>query len=110
MGQALEVVVQAELARRGAELGYVRTPGGFEVDFLARFADGRQELIQVCADPAHAATGARELRALEDAAREYPHATRRLLVLEQSAKQLAAPEGVQVQTVYEWLLMQPISH
>lgn len=107
LGHALEVVVQAELARRGAELGYVRTAGGFEVDFLARFADGRQELIQVCADLADATTRERELRALEDAAKEYPHATRRLLVYDRSAKSLAVPDGIGVQPVYEWLLVQP---
>lgn len=107
LGHALEVVAQAELARRGAELGYVRTAGSFEVDFLARFADGRQELIQVCADLADATTRERELRALEDAAKEYPHATRRLLVFDRSAKSLAVPEGIEVQPVYEWLLAQP---
>lgn len=107
LGHSLEVVVQSELARRGAELGFVRTAGGFEVDFLARFADGRQELIQVCADLSDVATRARELRALEDAAKEYPHATRRLLVMDWSAKQLPVPDGIEVQPVYEWLLAQP---
>ena len=36
--------------RRGAEIAYVRTASGFEVDFLARYPDGKAELIQVCAN------------------------------------------------------------
>ena len=35
----------------------MRTPEGHEVDFLARFDDGRTELIQVCADASGAGTG-----------------------------------------------------
>ena len=32
------------LLRQGAEVGYLRTSDGFEVDFHARFPDGRREL------------------------------------------------------------------
>lgn len=106
-GHALETVVLNELERRGAELGYVRTAGGFEVDFLARFADGRQELIQVCADLADAATRERELRALADAAREYPQASKRLLVLDREALAQVEVTDVTMQTVWEWLLTPP---
>ena len=44
----------------GAEVAYVRTKGGFEVDFLARYPDGQEDLIQVCADLDTAATRVRE--------------------------------------------------
>ena len=103
-GHALESAVHDELGRRGADVGYVRTGHGFEVDFLARAPDGRQELIQVCADITDAGTRARELRALDDAAHEYPSATRRLLVLDRGALPPSAAPGVVVQTVYEWML------
>lgn len=103
-GHALEVVVQGELARRGADLGYVRTVSGFEVDFLARFPDGRQELVQVCATLDDAATRTRELRALEDAAKEHPRATCRLLTGERVSPDASVPSSVQVQAVHEWLL------
>ena len=36
LGHALETVVLNELERRGAEVGYVKTADGLEVDFLAR--------------------------------------------------------------------------
>ncbi len=106
-GHALETVVLHELDRRKAEVGWVRTAGGFEVDFLARFRGGFEELIQVCAELDGAEK--RELRALEDAAREHPRARRRLLVPTlQQALQVRA-EGMTVQPAYEWLLG-PVDH
>ena len=106
LGHALECAVHDELARRGGEVGYVRTGQGFEVDFHVRAASGSTELIQVCAEIADAATLTRELRALADAALDYPRATRRLLVLHRGALALDQP-GVLVQPVYEWLLTPP---
>jgi len=40
-----------------ADVGYIRTKESFEVDFLARYPEGREELIQVCADLDDEATG-----------------------------------------------------
>lgn len=110
LGRALETVVHAELARRGADLGYVRTPRGFEVDFLAKLPGCGPELIQVCADIFDAGTLERELRAFDDAAQEYPHASRRLLVLDRSPIAVPVPSSVAVQPVYEWLLTPPETH
>ncbi len=83
---------------------YVRTPQGHEVDFLARGPQGNMELIQVCADPAGEQTLQRELRALEEAGEIYPRATKRLLTLTRDAVPTAVPEGITVQTGYEWAL------
>lgn len=104
VGHALETAVHGELARRKAELGYVRTPQGFEVDFLARYPGGAEELIQVCADADDPATLARELRAFEDAAPLHPRAARRLVVLERGRAAAGKMPGVRVQTACEWLL------
>jgi predicted AAA+ superfamily ATPase len=104
VGHALETVVLHELDRRRAEVGYVRTASGYEVDFLARGYDRREELIQVCADIGAAETRERECRALEEAAREHPRAGRRLLVLNADQTTVKAPEGVTVQPAYQWLL------
>jgi uncharacterized protein len=51
VGHAMGTCVLLELERRCAEVAYVRTKGGFEVDFLARYSDGQEDLIQVCAGP-----------------------------------------------------------
>ncbi|MGO8677557.1 MAG: ATP-binding protein [Limisphaerales bacterium] len=107
-GQNLETAVLVELLRRRAEIAYVRTPQGFEVDFLARYPDGRRELIQVCADLADTAMGEREFRALADAALAHPETPARLLTLNQELLP-AAPPGVLVQPAYEWLLTPPAS-
>ena len=66
LNHALETAVLLELQRRDCDVTYVRTPEGYEVDFLARDATGETELIQVCADLSDPATATRECRALED--------------------------------------------
>ena len=77
LGHALETVVLLELLRQGAEVGYLRTSDGFEVDFHARFPDGR-----------------RELRALQQALQEPIGATAQARVISLDRMQ---PSG-------EWLL------
>jgi len=104
IGHALETAVLIELERRRCEITYVRTPEGFEVDFLARFPDGREELIQVCAEASDPATAERELRALSEAKALFPRATQRLLILNHDARPQSSPEGVQEQPAYEWML------
>jgi len=64
----------------------------------------RPELIQVCADLATPEVAERELRALEDAAKVHPKATRRLLTLTRDAMAGNVPRRVIVQPAYEWLL------
>jgi predicted AAA+ superfamily ATPase len=107
LGHALETVVLNELERRGAEVGYVKTAEGLEVDFLARHPAGGEELIQVCADQSSAETRTRELRALGAAANEHPRAVRRLLVLDRDARVGTGTPGIEVQPAYEWLLAAP---
>ncbi len=103
-GHALETVVLHELERRKAEVGYVKTEGGLEVDFHARFPGGGEELIQVCADLGAPGVGERELRGLAAAAREHPRATRRVLVLMREQVPARPEVGVVVEPVYQWLL------
>lgn len=104
LGHALETVVLNELERRKAEVGYVRTAEGFEVDFHARFPAAGQALAQVCAEPGEGRVLERELRALEEARRDYPRAERLLLVLNRDQALAVPSKGVRVQPAYEWLL------
>jgi len=106
-GHALETAVLIELERRRCAVTYVRTPGGYEVDFLARGPDGQAELIQVCADASDPLTAARELRALDEAGALHPDARKRLLTLTRDGAPAAAPPDVVVQTAYTWLLTAP---
>ena len=102
-GHALETAVAIELQRRGAELFYVKTPRGREVDFLARYPEGTEELVQVAARFDEPATLERELRALAEAAEMFPRATRTLVTLSPEAV-TSAPAGVQVVEAGAWML------
>jgi uncharacterized protein len=104
LGHALETVVANELERRRAEVAYVKTPEGFEVDFLARYPTGAEELIQVCADLSEPTTRERELRALAAASKQYPRATQRIFVLDRDATSALKVPHVNVQPAYEWML------
>lgn len=103
LGHALETAVMLELDRRGAEVAYVHTPGGYEVDFLARSSDGAEELIQVCASLDDSITQQREVRALLDAAAHYPRAALRIISLD-IPPHLDIPQGVTVSTAVDWML------
>jgi uncharacterized protein len=111
-GHALETVVYNELCRRGAEVAYVKTSEGFEVDFLARHADGRQELIQVCADISNDATWDRETRALEAAVAEHPTAERLIVTLDAATRSTGSGthrsarsgSATRVLAAHQWLL------
>jgi uncharacterized protein len=103
VGHALETAVYLELERRGATVTYVRTPSGYEVDFLARYLDGRTELLQVCAD-ASGPAAERELRALQEARALFPEAVSRLLVLTHDGLPPVVTPDVSAETAYEWML------
>ncbi|MBI4543777.1 MAG: ATP-binding protein [Gemmatimonadetes bacterium] len=107
LGHALETVVLIELERRGISVGYIRTPEGHQVDFVARMPGGGEELIQVAADATDDATAQRELRALLEAASRYPRATKRLLTLTRDRLPSRVPSGIVAQPAYEWLLAPP---
>ncbi|MBI3987578.1 MAG: ATP-binding protein [Lentisphaerae bacterium] len=103
LGHALETCVLLELERRGAEIAYVRTAENTEVDFLARYPEGRQELIQVCADLDAPETQDRETRALLDAAREHPGASLHLVTrFSEAASNL--PKAIRLHGAVSWLL------
>ena len=104
VGHALETAVLVELERRRFDVTYVRTPEGYEVDFLSRDATGEMELIQVCADLSDPATAERECRALTAAGKRFPRARKRLLTLTQDAFPAESPAGTEVLTAWEWLL------
>jgi predicted AAA+ superfamily ATPase len=104
LGHALETAVFNELQRRGAEVDYIKTAEGFEVDFHARYRHGGRELLQVCADPAAAQTRERELRALGSVMKEIPKVQAVLLV--QTQEQAVALAGIAFSALpaYEWML------
>ena len=109
LGHALETAVLIELERRGAEIGYLRSSGGFEVDFHARLPGGGTWLIQVCADASDSDsdTFTREVRALQEAAAVYPDATPLLITLDALPPSQALPKPLLWQPAAQWLLGEP---
>jgi hypothetical protein len=103
LGHALETAVALELDRLGAETAYVRTSGGREVDFLARDPSGNQQLIQVCAGLADSETCEREVRALVEAAVEYPRARKCIITLA-ADRNAGVPSDIVVYDAAAWLL------
>jgi predicted AAA+ superfamily ATPase len=103
-GHALETAILLELQRRRAEVTYVRTADGREVDFLARSPAGITELIQVCADVSDKHVLEREVGALDMASRQHPRAVKRLLTLTGDTIRSDLPDDVSVQPAYAWLL------
>ena len=107
VGHALETAVLVELDRRRLDVTYVRTRKGHEVDFLVRYADGRRELVQVCADASDPVTAERELRALKEAGEAFPDARRLLLTLHRDGIPLELPDDVVAKPAYVWALGDP---
>lgn len=103
VGHALETAVALELERRGAEMTYVRTAKGSEVDFLARFPEGNQELIQVCYSMDEPETRERETRALMEASEEHPRASLHL-VTAVSDSAMDMPDNIKSESAAAWLL------
>jgi uncharacterized protein len=103
LGHALETAVAIELERRGAEVTYVTTKSGHEVDFFARYPEGGADLIQVCADLDSPLTREREIRALLGGAEDFPDASLHIVALDADALH-GLPEGVNVHNAFEWLL------
>lgn len=103
LGHALETCVLLELERRGAEVAYVRTVQSQEVDFLAHYYDGREELLQVCTDLDEPQTREQEVRALQAAAGEHPRASLHLVTLTPESA-VGVPHNVQVHAAAVWLL------
>ncbi|MCC6738882.1 MAG: ATP-binding protein [Planctomycetia bacterium] len=103
VGHALETCVLIELERRGAEVTWVRTKEGHDVDFLARYPGGRQELIQVCANLDDAATRDREFRALLEASGEHGRADLSVVCLDSDAVP-GVPGTIRLQSAGSWLI------
>ena len=102
LGHALESAVRVELERRRGDIRYFRTQDGYEVDFLVRWAEGGESLIQIAADLSEPATRERELRALIAASTERSKARTVLLTLTpESAGEI--PRQIEVNDAAFWL-------
>jgi len=102
-GRLLENMVACQLARQARDLSYVRTPDGFEVDFLATGHRGDRRLVQVASDLSAPGVLEREIRALRAASAAFPDASL-LLLAENDPAQLHVPDPIPYVPVWKWLL------
>ena len=106
-GRALETAVLLELERRGWEVSYLRTPEGWEVDFVARRPAEAPLLVQVCLETAADDTWEREVRSLHAAGAIHGGARRVLVTLDSSPPRRPLPDGVTWAPAGRWLLDVP---
>jgi predicted AAA+ superfamily ATPase len=104
-GHTLESVVFTELQRRRAEIAYIKTAGGYEVDFLSRYPEGNEDNIQVCTSIDDPETRAREVRALKDAATEHLKARQMILTMESRLPFPEIPKPINVMPAWSWMLL-----
>lgn len=105
VGHRLENLVYLELRRRGlAEIGYLDTDPGFEVDFCGRDPEGRVQLVQVCARLADPDTRGRELRALDAGMAEVGVGDATLVTLYDEETVRVRSGTVRVVPAWRWLL------
>ncbi len=103
-GRALETAIMLELERRGWEVAYVRTPEGFEVDFMAQRPGEAPLLVQACLESEGDPTWDRELRALQVAAQLHPEARAFLVTLDAQPPLRPMPDGLTWAPAARWLL------
>lgn len=105
-GRQLENMVFVEIIRRGYKvddtLFYYRTKNDREIDFVLREGRKVSYLMQVSYDIANAKTRERELKALEEAARELD--CENLLLITRDTDEVTEYKGltVQIVSVREW--------
>jgi predicted AAA+ superfamily ATPase len=104
LGHALETAVYLHLRKKKADIAYVKTKSGFEVDFLARHLEGNEALIQVCLSIDDRDTVEREIRSLLEASGEHPNASLLLLTGYSPLPNFEIPATIQVIPAWEWML------
>jgi len=104
LGHLLENCIFMELSRRNAQVAYLMTPSGFEVDFLVEYPDGTRQAIQVAADVSDSITLNRECRALLEASCIAPDAD--FLLINLSEETTIDMNGVSIRMIpaWKWLL------
>jgi predicted AAA+ superfamily ATPase len=102
-GRRLENAVYLELRRRGFQVEYLKTRGGWEVDFFATPRAGRSLLFQAALTLRDPAVREREIRALREA---MGGETREAVIVTRNEdEEIRVPEGtIHAVPAWAWLL------
>lgn len=104
VGNLLENCIFVELCRSGAEVSYLKTPSGHEVDFFVETIDGRRQAIQVCADLSQQATRERECRSLREVNAHHPDNELYIITLDEAHEIDIGDAAIHVVPAWKWLL------
>ncbi|MBF0449427.1 MAG: ATP-binding protein [Candidatus Magnetomorum sp.] len=107
IGDRLENVVFLELLRRGFDIYYYKTKNNYEIDFVVKKNEQIVQLIQVAALLDEPKTKDREIRSLEKASGEIPHAANaELIILTQNIQESIHINNkiITIKDVTAWLL------
>ncbi len=104
MGKLAENAVFLELKRRGGEVYYWKTRGGYEVDFVQKTGQQVQVLLQVSWDVRDDKTRKREERSLCRACEEL--GVTNAMILTEDTDETVERDGVQIMyySLWKWLL------
>jgi len=102
-GRLLENIVFLELRRRKIHTAYYKTKTGHEIDFIT-FANGNEQLIQVCYNMGHMETAEREKRALLKGMNELHHDEGLILTNDRKEEIKIHGKIIRLYPVHEWLL------
>jgi predicted AAA+ superfamily ATPase len=100
----LENCIFVELCRRNAQVTYLVTESGHEVDFVAEYPDGTIEVIQVSTDLSDPLTRQREYRSLSDLGSALPKVSCLLLNLSDEDTVGLGDLTVSIMPAWKWLL------
>jgi predicted AAA+ superfamily ATPase len=103
-GQLLETAVFVELRRASPEVSYLRTKGGYEVDFVTPSG-----LVQACASIADPATREREVRALREAMAALGQETATIVTLTTDEEIRVAEGTIRVVPMWRWAIERAVA-
>ncbi|MCK4819116.1 ATP-binding protein [bacterium] len=106
-GRLLENLVFLELRRKGKQVCYYRSKGGYEVDFLLD-ENGEKKLIQVCHDISRIETFNREKRAVLAGIKELGLKSGLILTFDEKRYEEIGGHLFEIIPVWEWLLSRKV--
>ncbi|MDF1557730.1 MAG: ATP-binding protein [ANME-2 cluster archaeon] len=104
LGKLAENTVFLELTKRGSEVYYWKSKGGYEVDFVQKMGQKVEVLLQVSWDVQNDKTRIREERSLCHACEEFGIAN--AMILTEDTEEIVEQNGVQISyyPLWKWLL------
>ena len=96
-----------ELQRRKADIEYLKTVSGYEIDFFVKQFNKTEQIIQVSADISNPDTLKREIRALKEAGKTHPDSELFLINISEEYTIDVKNQTINIIPAWKWLLDKP---